>query len=262
VFTSLPDNLQETFGLVVPQAMACGLPVVGSDWDGYRDLIVDGETGLLVPTYMVGDATRDATSRLMNLNELGYDDFVAECSQAVTVDVRAAADAYARLFADPDLRRRMGQAGRERVLRHFTWEGVIAAYEALWHSQETQRRERAGAGGRSRPHAGPALFPAPEVSFGGFPTRLLDADSRVYSAGDSGQRLAPLLASPLTNYAGGVRSARSDVLRDVLNQAAGGCTIGQLDEALEKAGLLRAAGRATLAWLLKYGLLAVADAIQ
>ena len=47
VFLSLPDNIQETFGLVVVEGMASGLPVVGSDWDGYRDLIVDGETGYL-----------------------------------------------------------------------------------------------------------------------------------------------------------------------------------------------------------------------
>ena len=64
VFVSLPDNIQETFGLVVIEAMASGLPVVGSDWDGYRDLILDGETGCLVPTRMVRGATVQATTRL------------------------------------------------------------------------------------------------------------------------------------------------------------------------------------------------------
>src|SRR5262249_43937309 len=65
IFTSLSDNLQETFGLVIVQAMSCGLPVVASDWDGYRDLVVDGETGYLVPTYMVSDASSDSTARLL-----------------------------------------------------------------------------------------------------------------------------------------------------------------------------------------------------
>src|SRR5262249_39042651 len=50
VFVSPVDNLQETFGIAVVEAMAAGLPVVASDWSGYRDLVVDGETGFLVPS--------------------------------------------------------------------------------------------------------------------------------------------------------------------------------------------------------------------
>ena len=45
------------------EAMASGLPVVGSDWDRYRDLVADGETGFLVPTRMVRGATAEATTR-------------------------------------------------------------------------------------------------------------------------------------------------------------------------------------------------------
>ena len=49
LFCSPSDNLQETFGLSVLEAMASSLPVVASDWDGYRDLVVHGRTGWLVP---------------------------------------------------------------------------------------------------------------------------------------------------------------------------------------------------------------------
>ena len=44
VFVSPSDNIQETFGLSVIEAMASGLPVIVSDWDGYRDTVVDGVT--------------------------------------------------------------------------------------------------------------------------------------------------------------------------------------------------------------------------
>ncbi len=45
IFVSLSDNIQETFGLTVAEALSYGLPAVVSDWDGYRDIVIDGETG-------------------------------------------------------------------------------------------------------------------------------------------------------------------------------------------------------------------------
>ncbi|MBP3412566.1 MAG: glycosyltransferase family 4 protein, partial [Oscillospiraceae bacterium] len=50
VFTSPVDNIQETFGLTPIEAMACAVPQVVSDWDGYRDTVVEGETGFRIPT--------------------------------------------------------------------------------------------------------------------------------------------------------------------------------------------------------------------
>jgi hypothetical protein len=48
-FYQLADNVQESFGLAPVEGMAAGLPVVVSDWDGFRDSVVDGETGFLIP---------------------------------------------------------------------------------------------------------------------------------------------------------------------------------------------------------------------
>ena len=100
---SLVDNIQETFGLVIVEAMASGLPVVATDWNGYRDLVVDGETGFLVPTTMCAGASGSSTSRLM-FGEVDYDHFLAEVSQTVAVDVSAAGEALARLISDEALR--------------------------------------------------------------------------------------------------------------------------------------------------------------
>ncbi len=52
VFLSLSDNLQETFGLTPIEAMAAELPVVVSDWDGYRDTVREGVDGFCIPTSM------------------------------------------------------------------------------------------------------------------------------------------------------------------------------------------------------------------
>jgi glycosyltransferase involved in cell wall biosynthesis len=92
-------SLREGFGVACAEAMAHGRPVVASAVGGLLDLVVDGETGLLVPPG----------------------------------DVPALRAALERLLADRELRRRFGEAGRERIRRSFSWPAVtdatIAAYE-------------------------------------------------------------------------------------------------------------------------------------
>jgi glycosyltransferase involved in cell wall biosynthesis len=249
VFVSLPDNVQETFGLVVVEAMASGLPVVGSDWDGYRDLVADGETGLLVPTRMVRGATAGSTGRLL-FGGVNYDHFLAEVSQAAAVDPAAAADAMTRLVADDGLRRRMGEAGRRRAVERFAWEHVVRAYESLWAEQQ---RELAKGSPAAPP--GPVRYPAPERSFAGYPTAWLDDASTVRAADGATAVLAPLLNMPLTGTAAERRCRDPQAVADVLRAAAGPRSVGELAAALERAGAGPEAARATIAWLLKYGLL-------
>jgi len=90
---------REGFGVACAEAMAHARPVVASAVGGLLDLVVDGETGVLVPPR----------------------------------DVPALRGALERLLADPDLRRRLGEAGRARVQERFSWPAVtdatIAAYE-------------------------------------------------------------------------------------------------------------------------------------
>ncbi len=89
---------REGFGLACAEAMAHGRAVVASDVGGLRDLVVDGETGLLVPP-------RDAG---------------------------ALRSALGRLLADPELRRRLGTNARERVRELCSWPHVIDATLAAY----------------------------------------------------------------------------------------------------------------------------------
>jgi glycosyltransferase involved in cell wall biosynthesis len=138
-FISLSDNIQESFGLAPIEAMAAGLPVVASDWDGYRDTIAHGETGFAIPTAMpeAGAGIEFAERYLAGADT--YDQYIGRVSQCTTVDVGAAIEACAALAADPALRRRMGDAGRARARRLFDWSVVIAAYEALWRELAARR---------------------------------------------------------------------------------------------------------------------------
>ena len=237
--------------------MASGLPVVASDWDGYRDLVVDGETGYLVPTAMVEGATAGASERLLT-GELDYDHFLAECSQATAVDAPAMAAAVTRLAVDESLRRRMGEAGRRRARDHFAWPAIIRAYERLWHDQDAERRARSGAPpgpSRWRGPDGPAAYPAPERTFAGYPTRLLDGPDRLAPTPDAGDALEILLEMPLTNHAPGRRAPDADLLRSMIARAP--CSVADLDHLLAGAGIEPGVGRATIAWMLKYDRLRV-----
>jgi glycosyltransferase involved in cell wall biosynthesis len=257
LFTSLSDNLQETFGLVLVEAMACGLPVVASDWDGYRDLVVDGQTGLLIPTAMVVGATGQTTARLI-LGEVNYDHFLAECSQATVVDPAAAAAAFSLLLSDPGRRREMGDAGRRRALERFTWPRIIPQYEVLWGEQEELRREYLKHSAATANPVGPPLYPEPEWSFRGYPTTWLDAADRLEADPTAVGRLDTFLATPLTHHSGKRRLRDPSILANLIMTAARGCSIADLDEVYRRAGIDHRTGRATLAWLLKYGLLAAA----
>jgi len=254
VFLSLPDNIQETFGLVVVEGMSCGLPVVGSDWDGYRDLIVEGETGYLVPTSMLQGATQGATTRLV-FGQSSYDRFLGECCQTVTVDLGKAADALTKVVEDADLRKRMGTAGRTRVMERYTWAHVIRSYEALWREQEREVR----AWKPKRSASAPTCYPPPETSFTGYPTQWLTEENRLCSSPNAAATLDTYLGLPLTSLLSDRRCADRVILLRFLEQASEPRTIRALTIELENSGIESTAARATVAWLMKYGLLLSLD---
>lgn len=128
VFTSLSDNVQETFGLTILEAMACELPVIASDWSGYRDLVRNGETGYLIPTYWA-DCTEEMSQQALLRGDAGTHWRLA---QSVAVDLPATVTAYREMANSPRLRQMMGSKGRETVLQRFTWRGVVRQYEELW----------------------------------------------------------------------------------------------------------------------------------
>ena len=92
------------------EAMAAGLPVVATDVGGVRELVADGETGLLVPA---GDPAR-------------------------------LADALGSLLADPALRRRLGAAGHARARERFDLRALRDAHLELYARELTRRGIRVG----------------------------------------------------------------------------------------------------------------------
>ena len=169
IFLSPSDNVQETFGLTLLEAAAAGLPVVVSDWDGYRDLVEDGVTGFLVST--LGPAVSagvDVAAPLLYDNQ-----YHLLLAQQVAVDVEAFGASIARLAVSAALREEMGRAGRERVLARFAWESVVSRWVGLWDALWQEPVDE-----QCRMHAHPMAMSYADV-FGGYPSARLDANLRV-----------------------------------------------------------------------------------
>jgi hypothetical protein len=180
IFLSLVDNIQETFGLTPLEAMAAGRPVVVSDWDGYRFTVRDGVEGFLIPT-LLGPAEALGVSMSLHhiLEAQSYQSYVGTIAQHTAVHIGRAADALARLIADPELRRRMGAAGRERVRQSFDWKVVAGQLNAL--VDDLAERRAAGADPKTNHPAHPVKGD-PFRDFAGFATGVLGFDTPLSAA--------------------------------------------------------------------------------
>jgi glycosyltransferase involved in cell wall biosynthesis len=230
------DNTQETFGLSLLEAQAAGVPVVASRFDGYKDLVHDGVDGYLIDTWQ---APTDLLADWFDL----LDPTTAQLLQAqgVAVDLDQLCDRLVRLLGDADLRRRMGEAGRAKVQRHYRWSRVIAEYEAVWDdlAREAARLPRPDV--VRNPYAlGPSRI------FGHYASRTLDPATPVVA---TGQRIVEL---PYRDAAGWLpRSLLDALLARSPRPIAAGDLAGKAPVAAPQAWF-------AIAWLLKYGLLRIA----
>jgi glycosyltransferase involved in cell wall biosynthesis len=178
VFTLLSENIQESFGLAPVEALAAGLPVVGTDWDGLKDTILHGVTGFRVPTTIAGPMP-DLAAR----HETGadsYDGYIAAVAQFTAVDIPAATEAFAALAADDTLRARMAAAARKDALARYDWSVVIAQWRALW--DELAKLRRGARTERAQPLRGEERVPHrpdPSVLFADYPTHRLAPETRL-----------------------------------------------------------------------------------
>ncbi|WP_160122769.1 glycosyltransferase family 4 protein [Rhodovarius lipocyclicus] len=150
-FILLSDNIQETFGLAVIEAMAAGLPVIVSDWDGFKDTVRDGQDGFRIPTLMAPPGTAGDLALAHATAAVDYDHHLAATTQLVAVDIAAAAQALETLLTDPARARAMGQAARLRAGAEYDWSVLIPRHQALWRELAAIRQAAAP----------PARLPAP-----------------------------------------------------------------------------------------------------
>lgn len=211
VFCSLSDNIQGTFGIVPIEAMAAGLPVVVSDWDGYKDTVRDGVDGFRIPTIMPAGLGGDLALRhALKLDT--YDHYCGHTCSLIAVDIEKTAQAFTALFASSALRKKMGAAGRQRAQEVYDWRCIIPQYEAVWKALDQIRQEQSGKT-EALSHPWPARMD-PFAAFAAYPTQLLQADTCLSLVGDVERALARVNAYrdlAMVNFAAIVLPSASEV---------------------------------------------------
>jgi hypothetical protein len=240
--------------------MAAGLPVVVSDWDGYKDTVRHGVDGFRIPTCMpqAGLASDLALRHALGLDT--YDMYCGLTSTLVSVDIEATAQAFIQLFESAELRQRMGQAGKLRAKQLYDWSTIIEQYEALWQAQ-TQLRLAAQKEINITlpPHAWPARLD-PFFAFESYPTQTVQLTSVLaltdLTAQEALQRLNQYKALAMVNFAQLVFPSDQEITQVLCAAEKGPSSAQALLEGVEpsrQAFVLRA-----LVWLLKLGVLRLA----
>ena len=115
-------SVYEPFGIINLEAMACRAPVVASATGGILEVVVEGETGHLVP-FEADPVTTFPTNPTQFAKDL--------------------AARLAELLADPAKAKRLGEAGRKRVEEHFSWTAIAAQTIKLYQDLIAKRNPMA-----------------------------------------------------------------------------------------------------------------------
>lgn len=250
IFVSLSDNIQETFGLTPIEAMAAGLPVVATDWNGYRDTIRPGVDGYRVGTWAPAPGSGFPISRGFEQGSFTYDQYCWSAAATTAVDLEAVGQALTELIESPELRRRLGENGRRQARERFDWAVVYRQYQALWADLNARRAQAlADPAVAARIAAAPTVAAArqdPFHVFGHYPTGQIVPSLRLrvdpeVVPGDNAARLRAALDHTLF---GGLPAGAAQITSIFNAIGPGETTVRQLSEAL-KLGLpatIRAVG--------------------
>lgn len=267
VFVSPVDNIQESFGLSVIEAMASGLPQIVSDWDGYRETVKHEKTGFLVPTYWAKcDADLIDAAPLFGAD--ASHDHVS-LAQSVAVDMRKLYDSIQCLIENRSLLLSMREESRRRALNLFSWKRVIESHESLWR----ELADRAKSITYSRGPSPTYLRPQYCKTFSHYPTCFITGAARLFLTSTGKQALTSGGALRLVHAAQKFRLLGDGLLMEILRITGNSCSDGTCGVAAEQIAreLERFPGDRSshpdyvwrhIMWLLKFGYLELSEELE
>jgi glycosyltransferase involved in cell wall biosynthesis len=107
-------SIYEPFGIINLEAMACETAVVASAVGGIKEVVVDGETGYLVPLEQMQESP---------FEPVNPDKFSRDLAEKIN-----------RLMADEGLQTKFGWAGRKRAVEKFSWATIAAETKKMYES--------------------------------------------------------------------------------------------------------------------------------
>lgn len=200
IFCSLSDNIQETFGITPIEAMAAGIPVIVSDWDGYRDSITE-QVGFKIPTMMPLEGTGSDLSFRYETGTDNYDMYIGQISLSTGLDIAACSEAFKRLLESKELRQRMGEQGKRLVQEKFDWSVVIPQYQDLW-GQLSELRKLSLEVAENKSGTSNPLRSDPYKLFSHYASSTISANTRVSldSKNFSIQKLDKIMSFSMNTY--------------------------------------------------------------
>ena len=248
------DNVQESFGLSPIEAMAAGLPVIASDWDGLRDT-VSPDVGIRVPTESSANAHTNALAKLYQMSHINYAKYCSCLSAQTEINIPRLVDAIVGLASNDTLRKKLGENAIKRVKNTYDWSVVIPQMQDVWANlAEIRARSASPTPQVSAVHP---TAPPPMAYLSKFPGQITSHDSLTCKAVNNNTLTVEEMYQLRRYKFAGHQYVGVKILSAVMDKIRTGGEDGlKIDTIATALNINRSSVENAYLWLLKYGFIA------